>query len=592
MLPYLIAGAIGFGIGKLFEEGGETFGRGGKADKKYYWIKMDRSKIDEYIDYASRMMGMFEGEIYTQAPNKVAFDTENDMFAFTSMIENHNNDNDFQEGDEGYIYYEELFNGEPRPNMFDKIIGNKYAGGGNTNWKSLGYTFKTQKEAVDFIENMPKKEFDNLGELTLVFNGEEFILAEVTKKKNTKSGKKNTIKDWYIKNYPTDDLGEELNEITFEELWNEDYKKYNIYQVMGVADSVIRERLFEHLAEIKGVTYGEVYRKLFSSEGFYAGGGGVETQKSRVIDYYINNADNEDLITLMGVRDFPNLIGVAEKWVNNRDTYYDKIFNAIDGIHNRTWGENKFVELGLEKFADGGGVGNTTARTYDGINSLRSYQKNNIEEIQEYIADNGTIIELVAMNDRDSSSGMTFAVTINGRGIYANRYREDAKEFYKDEIAKYKNNYKYDNGGGVDEFIGYEDWNDENRTHTKFFIEPYDKNIEWHNGEDVFRGTYNEVKNAEANFYKEFEEDEYAEGGVAKKRRRRANTQTGRTDRSVDKTRVGKPVGYRFSNSLASKLRKDQYAVPTEKQIIKYLGKGIYKENRKNRSDKDRTAKL
>ena len=592
MLPYLIAGAIGFGIGKLFEEGGETFGRGGKADKKYYWIKMDRSKIDEYIDYASRMMGMFEGEIYTQAPNKVAFDTENDMFAFTSMIENHNNDNDFQEGDEGYIYYEELFNGEPRPNMFDKIIGNKYAGGGNTNWKSLGYTFKTQKEAVDFIENMPKKEFDNLGELTLVFNGEEFILAEVTKKKNTKSGKKNTIKDWYIKNYPTDDLGEELNEITFEELWNEDYKKYNIYQVMGVADSVIRERLFEHLAEIKGVTYGEVYRKLFSSEGFYAGGGGVETQKSRVIDYYINNADNEDLITLIGVRDFPNLIAVAEKWVNNRDTYYDKIFNAIDGIHNRTWGENKFVELGLEKFADGGGVGNTTARTYDGINSLRSYQKNNIEEIQEYIADNGTIIELVAMNDRDSSSGMTFAVTINGRGIYANRYREDAKEFYKDEIAKYKNNYKYDNGGGVDEFIGYEDWNDENRTHTKFFIEPYDKNIEWHNGEDVFRGTYNEVKNAEANFYKEFEEDEYAEGGVAKKRRRRANTQTGRTDRSVDKTRVGKPVGYRFSNSLASKLRKDQYAVPTEKQIIKYLGKGIYKENRKNRSDKDRTAKL
>jgi polyhydroxyalkanoate synthesis regulator phasin len=87
-------------------------------------------------------------------------------------------------------------------------------------------------------------------------------------------------------------------------------------------------------------------------------------------------------------------------------------------------------------------------------------------------------------------------------------------------------------------------------------------------------------------------EDEYAEGGEAKKRRRRANAQTGRTDRSVDKTRVGKPVGYRFSNSLASKLRKDKYAVPTEKQITKYLGKGIYKENRKNRSDKDKTVKL
>jgi hypothetical protein len=58
----------------------------------------------------------------------------------------------------------------------------------------------------------------------------------------------------------------------------------------------------------------------------------------------------------MGVSDVPNLKQVAEKWVNNRDTYYDKIFSAIDGIHNRTWAENKFEELGLEKFANGGDV--------------------------------------------------------------------------------------------------------------------------------------------------------------------------------------------------------------------------------------------
>jgi hypothetical protein len=187
MLPYLIAGAIGFGIGKLFEEGGETFGRGGKAEKKYYWIKMDRSKIDEYIDYASRMMGMFEGEIYTQAPNKVAFDTENDMFAFTSMIDNHNNDNDFQEGDEGYIYYEELFNGEPRPNMFDKIIGNKYEGGGETYQEKVAsikggveqYSVDIDLENGDEIRDITskslsksKKEYDKYSE-PMIYEGEK-----------------------------------------------------------------------------------------------------------------------------------------------------------------------------------------------------------------------------------------------------------------------------------------------------------------------------------------------------------------------------------------------------------------------------------
>jgi hypothetical protein len=102
---------------------------------------------------------------------------------------------------------------------------------------------------------------------------------------------------------------------------------------------------------------------------------------------------------------------------------------------------------------------------------------------------------------------------------------------------------------------------------------------------------YAYINNEELDYWED-KLDEYAGGGEAKKRRRRANAQTGRTDRSVDKTRVGKPVGYRFSNSLASKLRKDKYAVPTEKQITKYLGKGIYKENRKNRSDRDKTVKL
>jgi hypothetical protein len=84
----------------------------------------------------------------------------------------------------------------------------------------------------------------------------------------------------------------------------------------------------------------------------------------------------------------------------------------------------------------------------------------------------------------------------------------------------------------------------------------------------------------------------YAGGGVAKKRRRSASVQYGRSDRAFDKQLTAKPVGYRFTNAKANQLRKDPYDKPTEAQVKKYLGKGIYKENRKNRSDKDRNAKL
>jgi hypothetical protein len=96
---------------------------------------------------------------------------------------------------------------------------------------------------------------------------------------NVEDEKSVKIKDWYLENYPSDDLGEELNdEVTFEDMWNEDYKKYDIYQVMGVGDSLIRERLFEHLAEIKGVSYDVVYRKLFSNIE-YAKGGSVSNER-------------------------------------------------------------------------------------------------------------------------------------------------------------------------------------------------------------------------------------------------------------------------------------------------------------------------
>ena len=88
------------------------------------------------------------------------------------------------------------------------------------------------------------------------------------------------------------------------------------------------------------------------------------------------------------------------------------------------------------------------------------------------------------------------------------------------------------------------------------------------------------------------DKEKYAGGGVAKKRRRSASVQYGRSNTAVDKTRPAKPVGYRFTDEKATELNKETYDIPTESEVKKYLGKGIYKENRKRHSDKDRNAKL
>ena len=68
------------------------------------------------------------------------------------------------------------------------------------------------------------------------------------------------IKEFYLNAYPTDELGLELNEnATFVGLLNCLYEGNDVYDYIGEGDSLIRERLFEKLAQDLGSSYDYVY---------------------------------------------------------------------------------------------------------------------------------------------------------------------------------------------------------------------------------------------------------------------------------------------------------------------------------------------
>lgn len=68
------------------------------------------------------------------------------------------------------------------------------------------------------------------------------------------------IKDFYTFNYPSDELGAELDDrITFENLLAAIEAGRDIYEVMGAGDSIIRERLFGELADKLNVDYDVIY---------------------------------------------------------------------------------------------------------------------------------------------------------------------------------------------------------------------------------------------------------------------------------------------------------------------------------------------
>jgi hypothetical protein len=69
-----------------------------------------------------------------------------------------------------------------------------------------------------------------------------------------------TIREYYLTKYPTDELGVELNETpTFAGLLNQLIVGGDVYRYIGVGDSIVRERLFERLAEELNVKYDYVY---------------------------------------------------------------------------------------------------------------------------------------------------------------------------------------------------------------------------------------------------------------------------------------------------------------------------------------------
>jgi len=68
------------------------------------------------------------------------------------------------------------------------------------------------------------------------------------------------IREWYKENYPTDELGDGINQnATFQDAFECLQVGFNFYAFLGVDDSLVRERVFEALSTLMGCSYDHVY---------------------------------------------------------------------------------------------------------------------------------------------------------------------------------------------------------------------------------------------------------------------------------------------------------------------------------------------
>jgi len=73
------------------------------------------------------------------------------------------------------------------------------------------------------------------------------------------------VREFYVKNYPSDDLGIGINpEATFDGLVQTLNRCGDVYEYLYVYDSIVRERLFEKLSLILNCEYEVIYQRWLS----------------------------------------------------------------------------------------------------------------------------------------------------------------------------------------------------------------------------------------------------------------------------------------------------------------------------------------
>ena len=171
------------------------------------------------------------------------------------------------------------------------------------------------------------------------------------------------VKDWYTKTYSDDELGEEINnDITFGSLWNHMSQGDNVYAILGVYDSVVRERVFEKLAEIRGVEYDVIYKQWLSSDK-YANGGALSSDE---MDRYNELTQKMKSYLEGGTKMSSKEIAEYSKLKHKRNMGSSEEYRK-----QMDW--EKSVE-GRYEYSKGGGVGEYAESKFDSsVAKLREY---------------------------------------------------------------------------------------------------------------------------------------------------------------------------------------------------------------------------
>jgi hypothetical protein len=176
-----------------------------------------------------------------------------------------------------------------------------------------------------------------------------------------------------------------------------------------------------------------------------------------------------------------------------------------------------------------------------------------------------------------------------GRGVYMEK-REDktdnkpSKKFISlakggvNQVGRQYPNYSEDmDGQRIAKPVGYR-YTD--RLAKRLGVDAYSRPTTAHVEKYFGKGVYRELRQDKTDAKPSVKYISLAKGGVSQSGRQYPNY-----SEAMDGQRIAKPVGNRYTDRLAKRLGVDAYSRPTTAHVEKYMGKGVYKELREDKTD-------
>jgi hypothetical protein len=230
-------------------------------------------------------------------------------------------------------------------------------------------------------------------------------------------------------------------------------------------------------------------------------------------------------------------------------------------------------------------VGNQTKKDYED-SQYWDYDGNfdNVDDAIKQARKDAKKHNVIYMDNIRVTSGYAKGGRVYKKGLAYKLERAKHNKSEDWEVPMSKRKQRYDNGGGVGRIkVGTFDETQLKNKEDKKAIEKAQKEtgLKYIDSKIIKKGgkMFMEVYLIPTDEY--LKSSKFDKGGDVKQNKPQSKSYS----KEADKLEKAKPVGMRYTDKLAKKLGKRVREEPTKKDVEKYLGKGVYDEKRKDKSD-------